>query len=674
MTFSPFSRFLPVPLSQIRPAGWTLEFLQRQCAGITGHPQASGYPFDHAFWGNPAQSPDVQDPNMVWWPYEQTAYWIDGALKAGFLAGDEQVYRLALDQIDQAIQQAAPDGFIGPAMFRDRNRWPYAIFLRAVLAQYAISGDRHYLDALVRHYRSTPHPMGFGRDVSGAEILLALYAETGQDDLLKMAQDLYERFNRQSSEFDYDFSLDGMRSDKSVTTHGVTFNEIAKLGALFYSATGNPELLEATLHAYAKVERDNLLADGLHSGAEGMSGHNPLESHESCNISDYTWSLGYLLQITGDTHFADQIERVIFNALPGAILKDFKAMQYFSCPNQLVATQKSNHNPMSRGDNRMSFRPGHPVQCCTGNIQRAMPNFIERMWMRGGGDRADEIAAVLFGPGRLETRVAGKRLTIQEDTRYPFEEAVRFTLFPEHPLHFTFTVRIPGWCRQAQLSINGQPFAEGLTPGSLYPIARQWVPGDQVTLALPFELGLKRWPSNGLSLEYGPLTLSLQVDAPLEIDTADDWPQTPSEFRLSGPQQVLPGFPRYQLSPVSPWAYALVLDEGSLANLARVTWNQPNGYPLDRNNPAVSVRVPARRVKDWTLVETGQVVRSLPSFENGKFSMIQTPVEGNFTLTPPLPDPESLPGRLADEIEWITLAPYGNTLLRLTVFPDGMKR
>ncbi|MBE0698385.1 MAG: glycoside hydrolase family 127 protein, partial [Anaerolineaceae bacterium] len=304
---------------------------------------------------------------------------VDGALKAGFLVGNERIYTMARTVIDQAIEHAAPDGFIGPDMFRAQNRWPYTIFFRAVLAQYAISGDQRYLDALVRHYRSAPHPMNFGRDVAGAEILLILYAETGQADLLAAAQDLYARFNRQSTELDSDCSLAGMRSDKVVTMHGVTFNELAKLGALFYAATGDAASLAATLHAYTKVERDHILADGLHSGAEAMSGHDPLDSHETCNITDYGWALGHLLQITGDAHFADQIERVIFNALPGVITKDFKALQYFSCPNQLVATRTSNHNWMSRGDNRMAYRPGHPVQCCTGNIQRAMPNFVERI-------------------------------------------------------------------------------------------------------------------------------------------------------------------------------------------------------------------------------------------------------------------------------------------------------
>jgi hypothetical protein len=674
MSALPYTRYNPISLSQIRPAGWIMEFLKRQCAGITGHPQASGYPFDHAFWGNPTQLPDVPDPHMIWWPYEQTAYRLDGALKAGYLAGDESVYQTALDEINQAIEKAAPDGFIGPEIFRTHDRWPYTVFFRAVLAQYAISGDRRYLEALLRHYRCMPHPMNFGRDVTGVEILLALYAETGQVDLLETAQDLYARFNRQTMALDFDCSLAGMRSDKPVVMHGATFNEISKLAALIYAAVGGQDYLAATLHAYAKVERDNILADGLHSGAEGMSGHDPLESHETCNITDYTWSLGYLLQITGDAHFADQIEQVIFNALPGTIIKDFKALQYFSCPNQLVATNVSNHNPMSRGDNRMAYRPGHPVQCCTGNSQRAMPNFVERMWMRGKGDQADEIIAALFGPGRLDVQVAGTQLTIQEDTRYPFEQSVRFVLTPLRPAHFTFTVRIPGWCRQPGIKINDRHFAESLTPGSFQRIDREWKPGDQVVLLLPFELALKRWPKGGISLEYGPLTLSLPVAAPLEVETDEDWVKIPKEFRLSGPQLRVPDFPAYRLTPASRWAYALAVDENSLAQVAKVTWNDPSGYPYDLDTPALSVSVPARQVKDWTLLETNQVIRAIPSFENGKFSMLERPVEGHFTLTPPLPDSESLPERLSDELEWIDLVPYGNTLLRLTVFPDGLKK
>ncbi len=276
--------------------------------------------------------------------------------------------------------------------------------------------------------------------------------------------------------------------------------------------------------------------------------------------------------------------------------------------------------------------------------------------------------------GQLYVGVNSTPLTIQEDTCYPFEQTVSFILSPAQPVHFTFTVRIPGWCRHPAITINGQPVTEHLTPGSFYPIAREWQPEDRVVLMLPFELALKRWPEDGISLEFGPLTLSLPVAAPLEIDTADDWAQTPQEFRLSGPQRRVPGFPAYRLTPASRWAYALAVDEHSLAQVAKVTWNDRSGFPFDLDTPALRVSVPARQVKDWTLAEPNQVIRSLPSFENGTFRMIDRVVEGHFTFTPPLPDSESLPERLSDALEWIDLVPYGNTLLRLTVFPDGLKK
>ena len=83
-------------------------------------------------------------------------------------------------------------------------------------------------------------------------------------------------------------------------------------------------------------------------------------------------------------------------------------------------------------------------QCCTGNVQRALPNFVERMWMRGQGDKVDEIVAALFGPGQVTTQVAGTHLTIRKTPRYPFEQTVSFIVSPQQPVRFTFTVRIPG--------------------------------------------------------------------------------------------------------------------------------------------------------------------------------------------------------------------------------------
>ena len=101
----------------------------------------------------------------------------------------------------------------------------------------------------------------------------------------------------------------------------------------------------------------------------------------------------------------------MFNAGIGAVTKDFRAEQYFSAPNQFIATMTSNH--LGYNDARMAFLPGHDTECCTGNVNRFMPYYIEQMWLRteGGG-----IAAALFGPGAINTEV-GSRQTIGKKLR-----------------------------------------------------------------------------------------------------------------------------------------------------------------------------------------------------------------------------------------------------------------
>ena len=122
-----------------------------------------------------------------------------------------------------------------------------------------------------------------------------------------------------------------------------------------------------------KMEGPNLLVDGINSSSEALAGNDPLASHETCDVSDYTWTLGYYLMTTGDGQWADRIEKGIFNGGLGSITKDFKSMQYFSCPNQVIATGNSNHNGFKHGLTWMAYRPIHETECCIGNLHRWFP-------------------------------------------------------------------------------------------------------------------------------------------------------------------------------------------------------------------------------------------------------------------------------------------------------------
>jgi hypothetical protein len=657
-----------LPLREVRPSGWIETFLKTQAAGLTGHPSVHGYPFGQKFWGAPN---DDTGPYAAWWPYEQTGYWLDGALKCGYLCGDQTVYNMALEEIETALANADPDGYIGPEIMRDKDRWPHAVFLRAVIAQIEISGDRRYLDALARHYKAMPHPMGWERDVTGVEILVYLYQQTNDAAFLEQAEDLYQRFNEKFP--NHDCALETMASDKKITVHGVTFNELAKLAAILYSVTGKEEYRQAVVNAYQKVDRDQLLADGLHSSSEDLRGRDPLDSHETCDITDYTWALGYLLQVTRDARYADRIEKVIFNALPGAVTKDFKALQYLSCPNQVIATHTSNHNTFMRAFNWMSYRPDHEVQCCPGNVHRAMPNFVARQWLKGS---EDEIIAVLYGPGRVRTRVGGVPATITARTSYPCEQGLEFDIDPERPAHFTFTLRIPGWCKRASVSLNGQPLGIPLSAGTFVPLERDWQPGDRLRLDIPFELALQHFPRGGISLDYGPLTFSLPIAARAEVEAGDS---TNEQRRIIHAQLYTPRsqgatseFPAWKLTPASAWNYALCVDEKSLHELVQIQWDvPPSATPFDPARPFVTLRVPARRVESWELAQRRDILQENNWVVRGKWRSGMRRVKGRFLFTPQLPGAKDLKARLGQEVEWIELIPYGATLLRMTVFPQA---
>ncbi|MCY2925184.1 MAG: glycoside hydrolase family 127 protein, partial [Planctomycetota bacterium] len=442
-----------------------------------------------------------------------------------------------------------------------------------------------------------------------------------------------------------DTSLQVQLSPKRPTEHGVSYCENAKLGAVLYGATGDKKYLKASVNAVAKMEKFAMLVDGVPSSSEKLRGKVPLDSHEACVISDFTWSCGYLLMATGEGHYGDLIERACFNAGPGGVKKDFRAAQYFSCPNQVVSDKNSNHNEFYRGTIFMRFAPNPATECCAGNVNRFMPNFAARMWMRGADD---EIVAALYGPGRLTTKVGKADVTIVEETDYPFADRIEFQVRTSAPAAFALTLRIPAWCAKPAVLVNGQPWKTKPKPGAFLTVRRTFANNDRVTLVLPMTLKLTHWPHGGIALERGPLVYSLKID--------ERWGVDPSETKKATAE-----FPAWGVYPESPWNYALELDAKKLADQVEVVQTGAAGNPW--TNPPIILRVPARRVKGWT-IDARRVVRGQGAGGDHKLT-------GRFLLTPQLPDPAGLPKRLSAKRETVTLVPYGCTHLRISVFPQA---
>ncbi|MEE4194742.1 MAG: beta-L-arabinofuranosidase domain-containing protein [Anaerolineae bacterium] len=685
MTHKKHAVFHPVSLSSIEPEGWLHRFLLNQRNGLTGHLEAAGYPFNTEGW---AMDPVPRRPDggfwLNWWPYEQTGYWYDGMIRCGHLLKDSFLIDKAMKTVDFVLGNQDEDGYLGPKFLKSnddsRNRWAHAVYFRTLMAHHSATGDERIIKAMEAHYTSDTNDHSKNRDVCNIEEILWTYEHTGNSKLLEHALEAYHKFNEREDTRDAgdnkerikilgiplkvkfpgadrksDVSMKGMLRDEPGHEHGVTYNEICKQAAILYLYTGEEKYWEAVKTAYEKLDKYHMLVDGVHSSTEHLRAVTPLESHETCDIADYTWSLGYLLEASGDALYADKIERACFNALPGAVRADFTGTQYFSCPNQIVADKSSNHNKYFHGSQWMSYRPNPGTECCAGNVHRVMPNYAARMWYADG---STGIVAALYGPSRITRKLGAdqQEVTIVENTDYPFSEQIDFEIRCEKSVKFAFTLRIPAWTNNPRLLLNGKPLEIDLLPGTFTTIERNFAPYDILTLHLPMTIKTRRWSKGGISIERGPLVYALKIK--------EDW-QIDHDEKLSTRE-----FPAWNLYPVSDWNYALAIDENDPTKDIQMVFHSVKPNPWKLEDAPIELIVPARKVEGWKMVETDEIERTpgkglfgIPRWNKASI------VKGDFKMTPDLPEPETLQAHLSDAVEMVHLVPYGCTRLRISLFP-----
>ncbi|HMP89634.1 MAG TPA: glycoside hydrolase family 127 protein [Kiritimatiellia bacterium] len=634
-----------VSLATMRPSGWLASFLCRQRDGLTGHLEVAGYPFNTRGWLEDT-IPLGERGGTGWWPYEQTAYWYDGMIRCGLLIGDKKLKQKARIQIDHVLNHIDSDGFMGPKCLKElkaentAERWPFTVFFRAVMADFDERPARSTIKKMIRHYVSNTARHETARNICNIEIMAWLYEMSGDIRMKKMALESYRNF--QEKEAKHGATLKNMASRKSPRDHGPTYMELFKLGAVMYRMTGDKKFLQPSINAVRKLHRDHVLIDGVPSTTEHLRGIYSTAGHETCVISDYLWSLNVMLMATGNAGYADTMEQIAFNAIPGAVTSDFKALQYFSGPNQVIAGPQTNHHPHGTAHAHISFRPNPGTECCPGNVHRAMPIFAGAMWMQDG---QDGIVASLYGPGEIKVGKGLNAIHITEKTDYPFSEDVLFSFNIKKPRRIRFTFRIPAWCRNPMVTLNGKKIKRRFAPGAYHTLDRVYQDGDVVVVLLPRDLMAVKGPENSVGFSWGPLVLSLGVAESRTIE---------KDHRST------PDFPAWTMEPASRWNYGIPCKKiGKLAKV-KIVQSAIDVDPWIATMPPIKVEMPARRIPGWKLIRRKKLIQRW-----GDKTRVH---EGNIVFTPPLPE-ENRRNKASSKSEIISLVPYGATNLRLTWFP-----
>ncbi|TWT55493.1 beta-L-arabinofuranosidase domain-containing protein [Allorhodopirellula solitaria] len=538
--------YAELPLGAVKPEGWLKHQLEVMADGLTGN-------LDEAYEA-------VCGDRNAWLggdgdAWERGPYWIDGLYPLAKLLDDEKLEAKAMRWIDWTLANQRPSGQIGPYEIKPEDRtaappagaqfadpddwWPRMVMMKILQQHYMATGDDRSLSCMLRYARfqlnelksrplyeaNNPDSGSWWAGRRGGDNVMSvywLYNVTGEDFLLELADLLVEQTYPWVDDFQSGKNMQLFRYSEHHSVgqayHCVNLGHALKYPLVFGQRGGIEQSLAVTMKALHDIRRYHGQPHGLWGGDEGMHGTDPTRGSEFCTISETLFSLEKNFEIVGDVRFADMLERIAFNALPTQASDDFTARQYFQQANQISCTHsphKFTNHPYE--SNLFGLLSGYP--CCTCNMHQAWPKLTAHLWM---ASRDHGLATMAYAPCRVTTTVGETtdgeategettEVTIVEETDYPFRDTVRFTLSTEEPVRFPLRLRIPHWCENASIEINGDP-APSPARGTMAVLERVWKTGDTVTLRLPMKVRFERGHENSVSVMRGPLVFALKMD------------------------------------------------------------------------------------------------------------------------------------------------------------------
>jgi len=630
--------YIELPLGAIKAEGWLKEMLIRQKDGATGN-------LDKLY-------PSVMGQRNGWLggdgdQWERGPYWVDGLLPLAYILNDKELIAKTKPWVEWAIKSQQPDGYFGPikdyspedGLQRDNSRdwWPKMVMLKILKQYYSATNDKRIISLMTNYFKyqlkelpSKPldHWSFWARYRAGDNLAVVywLYNKTGDTFLLELA----DLIHKQTFDFTDAFA-DGNMLTKFGSIHAVNLAQGMKEPFVYYQQHPEQKYLDAMKKGFKDLDKYNGFANGMFGGDESLHGNNPTQGSELCTAVEMMFTLETALEITGDLDYADRLEKIAFNTLPAQASDDYLKRQYFQQANQvMISRQMHNFDVNHHGtDLCYGLLSGYP--CCTSNMHQGWPKFTQNLWYA----TADKgVAALVYSPSEVKLKVAdGKEITFTEETNYPFQESVKFSLTMDKKtkmVNFPFHLRIPSWCTEATVNVNGQLYQT--SKGSqIVKISRDWKSGDVVELLLPMHISKNNWFENSVSVERGPITYGLKIgEEVIPVKNTKDPIDNGDTFD--------------EIHPTTPWNYGIfdVPADKMSEKFTVEQLNKTSNYPWNLENAPIQIKTKAKRIPSWKLYNE---------------------------MAGPIPYSMTYQLETANEVEEITLVPYGATRLRISQFP-----
>ncbi len=465
-----------------------------------------------------------QHRDWIWTKAEQHGKWIESAYLSAIQSGDEELLEKAQRELYRIIDSQEPEGYLGATAknYRSAERPirgmdPYELYFvfHALTTVYEETGDARALQSAERLADYFLKYFGQGRqefwpsklrwpenvrkqlsgtsDFAGHSVhygwegtllcdpMARLYEVTGKRKYLDWAQWVvagidrwsgWDSFSRLDSVADGTLTVDKLQPYVHSHTFHMNFMGFLRL----YRITGDKSLLRKVEGAWDDIYRRQMYITGGVSVAEHYEhGYvKPLTGNivESCATMSWMQLSQMLLQLTGDTKYADAMERLMVNHVFAAQDAEMGSCRYHTAPN--------------------GMKPGgyfHGPDCCTASGHRIISLLPTFFYAERGRD--------FYVNQYIDAEYDGKDFGFRVTGNYPEGETVTITI--TKGANKTLHLRLPLWCEQPE--INGETYER---QSSYVAINRKWKQGDVITVHLPMK---EQWVMREHHSNYPSYTL-----------------------------------------------------------------------------------------------------------------------------------------------------------------------
>jgi hypothetical protein len=434
------------------------------------------------------------------WQSEFWGKWIQSAIASYDYNRDPEMLKKIQKAVNELLATQMPSGYIGnysdSAQLTQWDIWGRKYTLLGLLAYYDLTGDKAALKGSCRLADNLLSQVGPDKvnivrtgnyhgmaSCSILEPIVILYRRTGEKKYLDFAKYIVEQLESEYGPKLISKALAGIAVAERFPhpevwwsyDNGMKAYEMMSCyeGILeLYRITGEQSYLKAVEMTVKNITESeiNIAGSGtafecFYSGAKYQT-EPTYHTMETCVTMTWMKLCFNLLRLTGNSEYADQIEKSAYNALLASVKGD--------------GTQIAKYSPLGGIRHAGEEQCGMNINCCNANGPRAFM-MLPRFAILGS---SNEIFINMYGKSESVIPInSSDKIAIEIESEYPATGKIEMNIAPEKPESFTIAFRIPAWSSNTTLTINGSR-VEDVVPGTFKEVTRVWNKSDKISLTL----------------------------------------------------------------------------------------------------------------------------------------------------------------------------------------------